>query len=77
MGDWRMRVLWVILGWSLVSDSHVRIPEEMILIKMTFYPLLSSVPEYLTDEQFWQRYLFHKHMIEDEEQKRKLLLQSE
>lgn len=36
-----------------------------------------SVPEHLTDEQFWQRYLFHKHMIEDEEQKRKLLLQCE
>lgn len=29
------------------------------------------VPEQLTDEQFWQRYLFHKHMIEAEEEKRK------
>lgn len=42
-----------------------------------FHLPLSSVPEHLTDEQFWQRYLFHKHMIEDEEQKRKLLLQCE
>ncbi len=32
------------------------------------------VPEYLTDEQFWQRYLFHKHMIEAEEEKRKMFL---
>lgn len=42
-----------------------------------FHLPLSSVPEHLTDEQFWQRYLFHKQMIEDEEQKRKLLLQCE
>ena len=35
----------------------------------------SLVPEHLTDEQFWQRYLFHKHNIEAEERKRKLLLQ--
>ncbi|WVR03404.1 hypothetical protein IAU60_000395 [Kwoniella sp. DSM 27419] len=37
---------------------------------------MNLVPEHLTDEQFWQRYLFHKHMIEAEEQKRKALLQS-
>ncbi|WWD22804.1 hypothetical protein CI109_107298 [Kwoniella shandongensis] len=36
---------------------------------------MELVPELLTDDQFWQRYLFHKHMIEAEEQKRKLLLQ--
>jgi hypothetical protein len=36
-----------------------------------------SVPEHLTDEQFWQRYLFHKHMIEAEDEKRKQLLQGE
>ncbi|OCF33165.1 hypothetical protein I317_02372 [Kwoniella heveanensis CBS 569] len=37
---------------------------------------MALVPEQLTDEQFWQRYLFHKHMIEAEEQKRKALLQA-
>ncbi|OCF59810.1 hypothetical protein L486_02483 [Kwoniella mangroviensis CBS 10435] len=37
---------------------------------------MELVPEHLTDEQFWQRYLFHKHMIEGEEQKRKALLQA-
>lgn len=34
-----------------------------------------SVPEHLADEQFWQRYLFHKHMIEAEDERRKKLLQ--
>ncbi|WVQ93924.1 hypothetical protein IAU59_001002 [Kwoniella sp. CBS 9459] len=37
---------------------------------------MALVPEHLTDEQFWQRYLFHKHMIEAEEKKRKALLQA-
>ncbi|KAK8844648.1 hypothetical protein IAR55_006495 [Kwoniella newhampshirensis] len=37
---------------------------------------MDLVPEHLTDDQFWQRYLFHKHMIEAEEKKRKLLLQA-
>ncbi|KAK4687812.1 hypothetical protein P7C73_g2302, partial [Tremellales sp. Uapishka_1] len=37
---------------------------------------MALVPEHLSDEQFWQRYLFHKHMIEAEEEKRKLLLQA-
>ncbi|WVQ64656.1 uncharacterized protein L199_002823 [Kwoniella botswanensis] len=37
---------------------------------------MELVPEHLTDEQFWQRYLFHKHMIEGEEKKRKALLQA-
>ncbi|WVN85957.1 uncharacterized protein L203_101115 [Cryptococcus depauperatus CBS 7841] len=36
---------------------------------------MELVPEHLTDIQFWQRYFFHKHMIEAEEQRRKLLLQ--
>lgn len=35
----------------------------------------SLVPEHLTDEQFWQRYLFHMHNIEKEEEKRKRVLQ--
>jgi len=33
------------------------------------------VPEHLSDEQFWQRYLFHKDMIEAEDEKRKRLLE--
>ncbi|EIW73181.1 hypothetical protein TREMEDRAFT_59343 [Tremella mesenterica DSM 1558] len=37
---------------------------------------MALVPEQLTDEQFWQRYLFHKHMIEAEDEKRKKLLQA-
>ncbi|ODO06448.1 hypothetical protein L198_01680 [Cryptococcus wingfieldii CBS 7118] len=37
---------------------------------------IELVPEQLSDDQFWQRYLFHKHMIEAEEQKRKLILQA-
>ncbi|WWC58000.1 uncharacterized protein I303_100535 [Kwoniella dejecticola CBS 10117] len=37
---------------------------------------MELVPEHLTDEQFWQRYLFHKHMIEGEEKKRKALMQA-
>lgn len=37
----------------------------------------SVVPEYLSDEQFWQRYLFHKHMIEAEDSRRKRLLEGE
>ncbi|WVQ73991.1 hypothetical protein IAR50_003572 [Cryptococcus sp. DSM 104548] len=37
---------------------------------------IELVPERLSDDQFWQRYLFHKHMIEAEEQKRKLILQA-
>lgn len=37
----------------------------------TISSLTFSVPEHLSDEQFWQRYLFHKHMIEAEEEKRK------
>lgn len=35
------------------------------------------MPEQLTDEQFWQRYLFHKQMIEAEEEKRKAVLKGE
>lgn len=37
---------------------------------------MALVPEQLSDEQFWQRYLFHKHMIEAEEERRKALLQA-
>ncbi|WWC85652.1 uncharacterized protein L201_000518 [Kwoniella dendrophila CBS 6074] len=37
---------------------------------------MALVPEILTDDQFWKRYLFHKHMIEGEERKRKALLQA-
>ncbi|WWC66986.1 uncharacterized protein I206_100893 [Kwoniella pini CBS 10737] len=37
---------------------------------------MELVPEHLTDDQFWQRYLFHKHMIEGEEKKRKAILQA-
>ncbi|KAL7420285.1 hypothetical protein Q5752_005254 [Cryptotrichosporon argae] len=37
---------------------------------------MALVPESLTDEQFWQRYLFHKHMLEAEEVRRKALLQA-
>ncbi|WRT63501.1 uncharacterized protein IL334_000406 [Kwoniella shivajii] len=37
---------------------------------------MALVPEQLTDDQFWQRYLFHKYMIEAEERKRKALLQA-
>lgn len=38
---------------------------------------MEVVPEHLSDEQFWQRYLFHKDMIEAADAKRKLLLQGE
>jgi hypothetical protein len=38
---------------------------------------MALVPEHLSDEQFWQRYLFHKDMIEAADAKRKLLLQGE
>lgn len=37
----------------------------------------NPVPEHLTDDQFWQRYLFHKHMIEAEEEKRKAVVEGE
>ncbi|KAL1407163.1 hypothetical protein Q8F55_006577 [Vanrija albida] len=37
---------------------------------------MALVPETLTDEQFWQRYLFHRDMIEAADTKRKLLLQA-
>jgi hypothetical protein len=38
---------------------------------------MALVPEHLTDEQFWQRYLFHKDMIEAADKKRKALLEGE
>lgn len=38
---------------------------------------MALVPEVLADEQFWQRYLFHRDMIEAADTKRKLLLQGE
>ncbi|TXT05056.1 hypothetical protein VHUM_03876 [Vanrija humicola] len=37
---------------------------------------MALVPEVLSDEQFWQRYLFHRDMIEAADTKRKLLLQA-
>ncbi|GMK56961.1 hypothetical protein CspeluHIS016_0308010 [Cutaneotrichosporon spelunceum] len=37
---------------------------------------MALVPEHLTDEQFWQRYLFHKDMIEAADKKRKALLEA-
>ncbi|WOO84600.1 uncharacterized protein LOC62_06G008120 [Vanrija pseudolonga] len=37
---------------------------------------MALVPEVLADEQFWQRYLFHRDMIEAADTKRKLLLQA-
>lgn len=38
---------------------------------------MALVPEHLTDEQFWQRYLFHIDMIEAADKKRKALLEGE
>ncbi|ORX34955.1 hypothetical protein BD324DRAFT_593306 [Kockovaella imperatae] len=37
---------------------------------------MELVPESLSDEQFWQRYLFHKSMIEAEDEKRKKVLEA-
>ncbi|CAK9779773.1 hypothetical protein CC85DRAFT_286274 [Cutaneotrichosporon oleaginosum] len=37
---------------------------------------MALVPEHLTDEQFWQRYLFHMDMIEAADKKRKALLEA-
>lgn len=36
-----------------------------------------AVPGKVSEEEFWTRYLFHKHNIEDEEKKRQELLQGE
>ncbi|KAL1759447.1 hypothetical protein FB107DRAFT_205074 [Schizophyllum commune] len=38
---------------------------------------ISSVPDKLTEEVFWQRYFFRVHQIETEEAKRKTLLQAQ
>ncbi|XAO27874.1 hypothetical protein I312_106738 [Cryptococcus bacillisporus CA1280] len=62
---------WVNTQWE-VQKTKGRLEDEGLVGSVR----MELVPEHLTDEQFWQRYLFHKHMIEDEEQKRKLLLQS-
>ncbi|OXG23027.1 hypothetical protein C349_02478 [Cryptococcus neoformans var. grubii Br795] len=62
---------WVRTQWE-AQKTDGRLEDEGLVGNIR----MELVPEYLTDEQFWQRYLFHKHMIEDEEQKRKLLLQT-
>jgi hypothetical protein len=39
--------------------------------------IMLAVPKQVSEEEFWIRYLFHKHNIEDEEKKRQELLRGE
>ncbi|WVQ82631.1 hypothetical protein IAT38_004763 [Cryptococcus sp. DSM 104549] len=61
---------WVQVHWTVQQQASVNDEDDVGTIRMAL------VPEFLSDEQFWQRYLFHKHMIETEDKKRKLLLQA-
>lgn len=47
------------------------------LAMLTLALPLQKVPSSLTETEFWSRYLFHKHMIELEEEKRQNLLKGE
>ncbi|ORY22964.1 hypothetical protein BCR39DRAFT_550279 [Naematelia encephala] len=58
---------WIEQKWPAAEGDKVQELGHVGGIRMAL------VPEHLSDEQFWQRYLFHKHMIEAEEERRKLL----
>ena len=78
---------WVKTQWPLVNTKEREAEEDNIgTIRMALgeqarkqwglIPLIDEVvPETLTDEHFWQRYLFHKAMIEAEDEKRKKVLE--
>lgn len=60
--------LWIADKWPEVSRKEEE--EHIGAIRMAL------VPEHLTDEVFWQRYLFHRDMIEAADAKRKELLEA-
>lgn len=63
---------WIADKWDAAKRAGREVEEGHVgAIRMAL------VPEHLTDEQFWQRYLFHKDMIEAADAKRKLLLEGE
>lgn len=61
--------LWIADKWPSVSKKEEE--EHIGAIRMAL------VPEHLSDEVFWQRYLFHRDMIEAADAKRKELLETE
>lgn len=61
-----------------IEQNKDRIPEEKAKEVGDVGEIrMALVPEQLSDEEFWKRYLFHRDMIEEQEKRRKALLMGE